>query len=359
MLARIVALGLILILVVGTAAGFLILRAGSPGQAAAAVLDQVLGAPVSADPRPVHVVVQSGESAATVGEKLVAAGVIRSATAFRWYVRLQGWGGRIEAGDYELRPNMSLEEVVTTLVQGRMSGGFFTVPEGWRALEIADALDRADVTSHDDFLAVVDHPTDIASAALAYLPPGRSLEGFLYPDSYRFQPSTPARVVVQRMVDDFASHLTPEIVAGFQANGLTPYEGVILASIVEREAVVADERPVIASVYLNRLRRGMRLQADPTVQYALIDPKVARMPLTGYWKRGLTFADLAVESPFNTYQVVGLPPTPICNPGSASLRAVAQPALTAYLYFVARRDGTHAFAQTLEEQEENVARYQS
>ena len=135
-----------------------------------------------------------------------------------------------------------------------------------------------------------------------------------------------------------------------------------LASIIEREAVVPGERPVIASVFLNRLQRGMRLQADPTVQYALVASDASGQALdlvAGYWKRALTFADLRVESPYNTYQVTGLPPGPICSPGLASLRAVAQPASSDYLYFVSRGDGTHEFARTLDEQQRNVAKYHS
>jgi UPF0755 protein len=161
------------------------------------------------------------------------------------------------------------------------------------------------------------------------------------------------------MVDNFFRHLSPDLRAGFQAEGLSLGQAVTLASIVEREAVVPGERPIIASVYLNRLQRGMRLDADPTVQYALVpDAVVASATPTVYWILGLTSADLSIESPYNTYQVTGLPPGPICSPGLASLEAVAHPASTDYLYFVARPDHSHAFARTLQEQQQNVAKYQ-
>jgi UPF0755 protein len=159
------------------------------------------------------------------------------------------------------------------------------------------------------------------------------------------------------MVDDFGQRVSPALRASMEANGLTDYQGVTLASIVEREAVAPAERPIIASVYYNRLKRGMKLQADPTVQYALL--KDDGSAANGFWKHSLTFADLAVPSPYNTYQVTGLPPGPICNPGLDSLEAVAHPATTDFLYFVAKSDGTHAFARTLQEQEDNVARYRS
>src|SRR5262249_39049726 len=143
--------------------------------------------------------------------------------------------------------------------------------------------------------------------------------------------------------------------------GLSLYQAVTLASIVEREAVVPGERPVIASVFLNRLHRNMKLQADPTVQYALASAEnaVAVPGASGYWKRALSFADLQIQSPYNTYFIAGLPPGPICSPELASLQAVAHPAASDFLYFVARGDDTHAFARTLNEQQRNVARYQS
>ncbi|HEX5418135.1 MAG TPA: endolytic transglycosylase MltG, partial [Chloroflexota bacterium] len=194
-------------------------------------------------------------------------------------------------------------------------------------------------------------------AFLDQLPPSGSLEGYLFPDSYQFEPNTPADQVVQRMLDDFQRHLTPAMLSAYKAQGLSEDQAVIIASIVEREAETPSERPIIASVYLNRVHRGMKLQADPTVQYSLI-PALGTPVAGTYWKGGLTLADLKNPSPYNTYVVGGLPPGPICNPGLASLEAVAKPATTDYLYFVARPDGTHAFAKTLEEQEQNVAKYQ-
>jgi UPF0755 protein len=354
----VIALGIILVLG-GLVVAAVIVRAGSPGLAAVSIIEATFGQPASEDPRPVHVVVHPGESAGEVGTQLASEGLIRNSTAFRLSARFGGVEARLEAGDYELRRNMPLAEVLATLAQGRMVGGFFTVPEGWRALETADALERSQVTSRASFLDLVEHPTGNIPDLLNSLPKGQTLEGYLYPDSYRFDPSTPADVVLRQMLDTFASRVTPDLRAGFQANGLSLQQAVTLASIVEREAVVADERPIIASVYLNRLRRGMRLQADPTVQYALVVADGVTTGTDSYWKRRLTFADLAISSPYNTYQVVGLPPGPICSPGLASLRAVAFPATTDYLYFVARSDGTHAFARTLEEHQQNVTKYQS
>lgn len=358
MFARALTIAGVFLATAGILITILIVQAGSPTAAVLDALDLTIGRPVSSDNRPIHVVIRPGESASDVAARLERSGVVRSALGFRLAVRLNGLASHLEAGDYELRPDMSLGQIISILAQGRMAGGLLTIPEGWRAFEIADVLAQDQLTSRDDFLREVEHPDINLPAALRGLPVGTSLEGFLFPDSYRITPGTPAARVVQIMVGDFADHLTPDLLDGFQANGLTLYQGVILASIVEREAVVPAERPLIASVYLNRLHRGMRLQADPTVQYALVAPDANGPPPGGYWKTGLTIADLRVRSPYNTYETVGLPPGPICNPGLASLAAVAHPATSDYLYFVARPDHTHAFARTLEEHQKNVAQYQ-
>lgn len=356
MLLRLLGLIVLLGVVVCGAGAYVVVRSGNPPGFAVDLLDRVEGGAPSNDPSPIRFVVQPGEGAADVGQHLQAAGLVRSGLVFRVIVRARGLAPHLVAGDYELRKNMSLDEIISALAQGRMSGGFLTIPEGWRALQIADALAADGVSRREDFLEVVATREVTLPAALPALPANASLEGLLFPDSYRFEPNTPADTAAQRMVDDFGRHLTPDLIAGFQANGLTTYQGVILASIVEREAVVPSERPIIASVYLNRLHRNMKLEADPTVQYALVAPDA--LPSASYWKHPLTFADLATPSPYNTYQVTGFPPGPICNPGLASLQAAARPAQTDYLYFVARPDGTHAFAETFDQQKQNVARYQ-
>jgi UPF0755 protein len=158
------------------------------------------------------------------------------------------------------------------------------------------------------------------------------------------------------MLDNFDRRFAPEMRAEATRRGLTIHQVVTLAAIVEREAVVAAERPRIAGVFLNRLQRGMKLQADPTVQYAVAGPSPSRLA-ESYWKQGLTPLDLGVDSPYNTYRYDGLPPGPIANPGLASIRAVLEPEQTDYLYFVAKPDGSHAFARTLREHDDNVARY--
>jgi UPF0755 protein len=354
MVLRILAL-LLLVFMMGTAV-FIVL-AGSPTGALIFAVNHTIGQPVAAGAPPVHVEVRPGENASTLADELEANHVIRSSLAFRTIVRLRGLGGSIETGEYRLDPNSDVSTIASSFDTGHLVGGQITIPEGWRALQIADALDRAGISSRADFLAAVARP-NLGSASTIAPAPGHSLEGYLYPDTYRFNTHSNPTEVTRRLVENFARHLSPELTDGFSANQLDLNAALTLASIVEREAVVPSERATIASVYLNRLHRGMRLQADPTVQFALVTGDGAGQSAAGYWKHPLTFTDLALSSPYNTYQMTGLPPGPICSPGAASLAAVAHPATTDFLYFVARPDGSHAFARTLEEHQKNIAAFQ-
>lgn len=324
-------------------------------QAVAAFVADRLDDPVSDDARTVRFVVRPGESGAEIAANLERAGLVRSAWSFRLVARLRGAQGDLRAGEYELRPNMASGEIVEILRSG--SDNRFTVLEGWRLAEIADALERRGLAKRDEFLALA-RSGDFEGEFLRSRPPGASLEGYLFPDTQEILPGTPTREIVQLMLDNFGRRFTTEMRDVAAQRGLTVHQVVTLASVVEREAAVADERPLIAGVLFNRMRRGMKLQIDATVQYAAAGVEPSYSP-AGYWKKGLTQADLAVDSPYNTYRYAGLPPGPIANPGLASIRAVLEPAETDYLYFVAKPDGSHAFARTLKEHNENVARYQS
>jgi UPF0755 protein len=316
-----------------------------------------LDGPVSNDSTAVTFRVEPGQSAARIGEALQAQGLIRSAQVFRLLVEQEGAGGRLAAGEYELSPSMSAREVVAALAGGRVRRGLsVTVPEGWRAEEIAWKLNAVAPGTGDDYLGAVYDPQSFA--AELDLPPGASLEGFLFPDTYEWRPQDGAKPLVDRMVQEFLQKFDGRRREQAAALGLTLREAVTLASIVEREAMLPDERPLIAGVYYNRLAQDMPLQADPTVQYALADAQVPA-PGDALWKRDLSLSDLDVGSPYNTYRRRGLPAGPICNPGLGSLDAVAQPASTDALYFVARSDGSHVFARTLDEHNANVRREQA
>jgi UPF0755 protein len=295
--------------------------------------------------------VDQGDSAATIGRKLEQSGVIDSARLFRVLASLMGVGAKLEAGDYEFHKGESAMVAVQRISQGITASRIVTVPEGLRAEEIGALLERNGVVSAGDFRNAL--AGQYTASFLETLPPGSGLEGFLFPATYGLPTQIAPHQIVQQLVAAFDERYRAQIQPLLAASNLSLHDAVTLAAIVEREAQLPEERPIIASVFLNRLAAGMPLQADPTVQYALgSDPASAAQ--FGYWKRDLTLADLAIDSPYNTYVHAGLPPGPIANPGLDSILAVLKPAQTGYLYFVARPNGSHAFAATLEEHQRNV-----
>jgi UPF0755 protein len=314
-------------------------------------------APVSGDQTRQTFTVQPGQSAVEVGEGLYTRGLIRSPFVFRALVEARGVGAQIEAGDYEVSPAMSTNEVVTVLSRGAARRGLtVTIPEGWRAEQAAQKVETLGLGTAADFMALVRSPAGLSM--VEPLPAGQSLEGYLFPDTYEVARDANVRTVVEMMVREFDRKLTPQLREKIAAQRLTVHQAVTLASIVEREAARPAEQPTIASVYLNRLRADMPLQADPTVQFAVATANLAEALGFGYWKRELTRADLQFASPYNTYVQRGLPPGPICSPGLRALEAVANPAQTDFYYFVAKGDGSHAFARTDLEHRANIERYQ-
>lgn len=305
----------------------------------------------SAPGETVLIQVEDGESAGEIGAKLEAAGVVQSARLFRVLASLMGLGDNLEAGNYEFHRGGTALTAVRRISRGVTVSLVITIPEGLRTEEIAELFERQGIVSADEFRSAL---SDIYAASfLAELPPDSALEGFLFPATYNFPPEVSGHDVVQRLLDAFDQRYQERILPELAADGRSLREAVILASIIEREARVPEERPTIASVFANRLELGIPLQADPTVQYALAnDPESVTQ--FGYWKGALTVADLSVVSPYNTYVNAGLPPGPIANPGLDSILAAAKPAETSYLYFVARPDGSHVFAETLEEHSQNI-----
>ena len=322
-------------------------------------------APVSDEPTPVTFTVFPGETATQISQHLEAQELIRDANLFRILLRTQGLDTQLEAGDYQLRRNMSMAEIMAALQQGRPPTVTLTIPEGWRAEQIADLLAETGLANPDAFLRLARtgagfDPKTMANRRFDFLsdrPEGvTSLEGYLFPDTYEFASDATAADVIDRMLTTFGERFGAEMRQQARAQGLSIYEVVTLASIVEREAQLPEERTVIAGVFHNRIDAGMYLNADPTIQYALGYQAEAGQ----WWKRPLYLEDLDVDSPYNTYTHVGLPPGPICNPGLAVLQAVVQPAETDYYYFVANDvagDGSHVFAKTLEEQNANIDKY--
>jgi peptidoglycan lytic transglycosylase G len=291
----------------------------------------------------------SGESVDEIASRLESSGLISSATAFRDYLVYSGLDTTIQTGDFTLSAAMPPLAIAAKLQDGTPTQVLFAILPGWRMEEVAASLPTSGLNiSPEEFLAAARKP----HIELDYLPADATAEGFLFPMQYTLPRGIRADELVKTLLQNFDLYLSPEIQQGIKAQGLTVYQAVILASIIQRESVVDDEMPMIASVFLNRLGAGMKLETDPSVQYAVgWDSNKST-----WWKNPLAASDLQVESPYNTYLYPGLPPAPISNPSLAALRAVAFPAKSSYYYFRARCDGSglHAFAETYDEHINNA-----
>jgi UPF0755 protein len=274
-----------------------------------------------------------GESPISVANRLEAEGVIPDARSFRNYLVYAGLDTQIQAGNYSLSPASSTIQIAHSLLDATPSEIPFVVLAGWRVEEIADSLPSSGLKIQPElFLNEVQN---------------RGLEGYLFPGTYTVPRTISTEGLIDILVTAFEAALTPEIKDGFTKQGLTVSDGVKLASIIEREAVIDSEKPLIASVFLNRLAIGMKLESDPTVQYSI----GFNQSQATWWTNPISISDLNVHSEYNTYRYSGLPPGPICNPSLESLRAVALPAKTPYYYFRATCDGSgqHNFSETYEE----------
>ena len=303
---------------------------------------------------PVTVTVNPGASTEEIAGKLEKEGAIGSATQFRVLVAFLGYDRLLQPGEYEFERGSPELDAVYRMRRGLVSTKSVTVVEGWRLEEIAEAVAEQGI-NRTEFLAAA-RRSDYEFAFLEDLRVGQRLDGYLFPATYTIRRRDTGRDVVQQMLQAFADNVPASIEEQGADLGLTLHEVLTLASIIEREAVVPEERPVMAQVFLRRLRLGIELGADPTVQYAVAQDSESVAEF-GYWKRELTAEDLDVDSPYNTRIVSGLPPGPICSPGLDSINAVVNPASTNYLYFVAKPDGSHAFAETFQEHLENIELY--
>ena len=311
-------------------------------------------APASADTTTRLFTIEPGQTASDIGRELEEQGLIRSADLFRLLVRMRGLEDDLAAGQYELRPSMTTSEIIDALMAGPSTPvRVVTILEGWRAAEVARYLDQQGYADAEAFLAVVAQPSRIAPYQQLIESPA-TLEGYLFPDTYYLEPDMSAEAIAEMMVRRFDELVTPSLRQKARDHGLTLHQAVTLASIIEREAAVPSERRLISGVFHNRLRAGMPLQADPTVQYAVAGSQPDPTTDQSFWKPDLTETDLRIDSPYNTYLVRGLPPTPICNPGLAALEAAVDPLETDFMYFVTRGDGSHVFSETEEEHQENV-----
>jgi len=284
-----------------------------------------------------------GTPTAQIFQRLDREGVVRPAWLAELYYRVARSAAALQAGEYQFDRPTPLSTVLDRMERGDVLRHIVVVPEGLTAEETFELFWSRGISRPEAFRNALKNPQLVDSIAKG----APDLEGFLFPDTYVVTRSTSAHRVVETMLANFRRHFTPEMRARAQATGLSGRDAVILASIVQKETSLDREEPLIAGVYWNRLRHRMRLQADPTVAYAL--------KRDGKWTGTLYRSDYGYESPFNTYLVDGLPPGPICNPGEGALKAAIAPAATDYLYFVADRTGGHTFSRTFEEHLEAIA----
>lgn len=297
--------------------------------------------PVSTSQKSQLVTVEKGSSVKQVAAELKELNLIRSSWAFEWYVRNHNLRDKVQAGTYSLRPNLSAPEIVTILTKGKVETALVTILPAQRLDQVKESFinkygfnaDEVETAFNPDNYA--DHP------ALVDKPRGASLEGYLYPESFQKTAATKAATIVRASLDEMQKHLTPELRAGIVRQGLTVHQGVILASIIEQEVNKAEDKPIVAQVFLKRLRTPMQLGSDVTAFYGAI--MAGKEPSVIY------------DSPYNTRLHDGMPPGPISNVSAASLSAVANPANTNFVYFVAGDGpdtGKTYFSHTLEEHEQ-------
>lgn len=312
------------------------------------IQEKDLTTPVDSGGAIVNFEVKNGESVPSILQNLVREGLISNPGAFRSYLQYTGLDTSLQAGSYRLSPAMTSIEIAHQMQDATPTEVVFTVLAGWRVDEIASSLPTSGLSiSPEAFISTArmglpDLPIPIES----------TLEGFLFPGEYTVDRNINAPTLISMMVTRFDESLNSEMREGFENQGLSLHEGVTLASIVEREAIIDDEMPIIASVFYNRLRNDIKLETDPSVQYALGYNEKQQT----WWTNPLNLDDLKIESLYNTYLYTGLPPSPIANPGIKALRAAAFPAQTPYFYFRATCDGSgrHQFAETFQEHLENA-----
>ena len=301
------------------------------------------------DSTPVMFTVQNEETAESVGERLEEEGIIRSGWYFEMRMRIGSSDAELSPGQYELTPGMAVSEIIDEITTTGATGSVtIRFQEGWRTEQYAEHLVESGLLdSVDEFMEAVASP-EWDYDFLATRPADAELEGYLFPDTYQFRGDATAEEIIETLLETFELRVPPELQARADDLGYNFHNVITIASIVEREAVIAEERPMIASVFYNRMDETMPLQADPTVQYVVGSP--------GNWWPEITQEDINRMASHNTYQRPGIPPWPIANPSLASIEAALQPASSDYLFFVATGDGSgaHRFAETYEEHQQNI-----
>lgn len=294
-------------------------------------------------PVPAEVRVDPGDSLTSVARKLREQKVITNSWFFSLWARVRGAEKRIHQGLYRFDSGVAPREVLERLITGKGVFLSVTVPEGLTVKEIAVLLDKMQIVDKEKFLAEATNPSLLANFGLQ----GKGLEGYLFPSTYHFIPATAEKDIIIAMVEQFRKLSQPILAQRPSGMRLSSHEILTLASIIEKETGIDEERALVSAVFHNRLKQQMSLQSDPTVIYGIKD-----------FNGNLTRKDLQDTNPYNTYRIAALPPGPICNPSVASIKAALQPANVPYLYFVSKNDGTHLFSETIEAHNRAVKTYQ-
>jgi len=312
--------------------------------------------PTAASDTPIRITIEKGMRAQKVAELLEEKGLIRDAKLFGGWLKLKNEGSRFQAGIYELTPGMTRDEIVEKLNKGEIVAEAtirFTIPEGWTIRQMAERLAQNGKVNKDEFLQAASDPANWTGSVWTSQIPLEAelrypLEGYLFPDTYEVKTESTAKDIINRMLaelDKKLNQLPDDWQTTLEERGLTVHELLTIASLIEREVVVDEERPIVSGIIANRLNKKMPLQIDATIQYLLDQPKE------------LTYDDLKLESPYNTYLNTGLPPGPIASPSMKSIEAALYPEETDYLYYVTKKDGSneHLFAVTLKQHQQNIA----
>ena len=299
--------------------------------------------PAGEEIEPKTIIIHPGEPFSGLVQRLYKEGIISSRFKFTLYARMNGYAKRIKAGEYSFFPTMSPEQLIDVMISGKVVMHRITIPEGFTAKQVAEVLSKAGLASIFEFMeAIMDSEFASENGIDA-----SSLEGYLFPDTYHFSKMTPTRKIITTMTNRLQSVLKPAWSKEADRLGFSIHQIITLASIIEKETSIDSERPIIASVFHNRLKKRMKLESDPTVIY-------------GIWgfDGNIKKRHLSEPTPYNTYQIHGLPPGPIANPGARSIEAALFPAKTGFLYFVSKNDGTHEFSEDFGTHKLAVKKYQ-
>jgi peptidoglycan lytic transglycosylase G len=289
------------------------------------------------------VTVRTGQAFKAFSVILYTKGLILHPIKFRWFARIKGYDKHIKAGEYKFSNAMTPEKILQTMVEGKVLMHRMTIPEGYNLRQVARAVEASGLGTEADFFKTATDPEFVHSLGIH----AQTVEGYLFPDTYYFTINATPKDIIRTMIKRFREVFTTKWKDRAKALGMTIHQVMTLASIIEKESGAAGERPIISSVFHNRLKRKMRLESDPTVIYGIRN-----------YDGNITRKDLESPTPYNTYTMRGLPPGPISNAGVKSIEAALYPADTQYLYFVSKKDGTHYFSSNFKEHEQAVRRYQ-